>query len=108
MSKMVAPPMLVTGWLCWDIHCEGPETSFYVQAAAWKRALGLRPRSRDDENAAERIAKRNWALLELVAREAFNSGFVRTDNSKGWMIRHDIHESVFLELLSKHADQIVR
>src|SRR5436190_1402106 len=98
-----APPIFVNRQLCWEIHSEGPEMVFWINATTFKYALGLRPRARDDDARAEALARQNWAVLELIARDALSSGRIaKTDASKDWQIHHTIDDSVFRELLKRY------
>jgi hypothetical protein len=101
-------PMFITGKLCWDIHGDGPKLTFWVMATALKSALGLRPRARDDEAKALTLARRNWAVLELIARDAMQSGRVtERGGSKGWSVHYDIDDEAFMHLFSRYESQFV-
>ena len=100
--------MFVARRLCWDIHVDGPETTFFANATTFKYAVGLRPRAREDDAKAETLARKNWAVLELIARDALIAGDVATDSSKGWTINHTIEDETFRRLLDKYRDQFVR
>jgi hypothetical protein len=102
-------PMFIGHRLGWGIHTEDRQTTFWVSATTFKCALGLRPRARADDAKAKTIAHNNWAVLELIARDALRAGrIVRTDASKGWQVHHTIDDSVFCELLDRYGGQIVR
>ena len=108
MPKQISEPMFVARHLCWDIHVDGPETTFFANQTTFKYAMGLRPRASDDDAKAENLARRNWAVLELIAREALSAGDVTTDSSKGWKVNHTIKDETFSRLLNKYSDQFVR
>lgn len=67
--KKVSEPTFITNRLCWDIHVDGPETKFSANATAFKYALGLKPKARADDLKAQALARKNWAVLELIARD---------------------------------------
>jgi hypothetical protein len=103
------PPMFIGQQLYWDIHSDGPEMTFSVRATAFKYAIGLRPRARADNSEADRLAKRNWAVLELIATEALRSGQIsNADASKGWHVHYTLDDVVFTRLFEKHEAQIIR
>jgi len=108
MPANVHPPMLVARRFCWDIASDKAQNTFWVSATTMKYAFGLRPRARADENKVEELARKNWAVLELIARDALASGRVVTDASKGWQIHHEIEDSVFRELFEKYSRMIIR
>jgi len=107
MPKQITKPMFVARHLCWDIHVDGPETTFFANTTTFKYAMGLRPRARDDDAKAQALARKNWAVLELIARDALSAGDVTTDSSKGWKINHTIEDTTFSRLLDKYRDQLV-
>jgi hypothetical protein len=103
-----SPPTFIAGRLCWDIHTDGPETKFWVAATSFKYAVGLRPRARADDAKAKALAVRNWAVLELIARESLSSGRIaKTDASKGWLVHHTIDDAAFSELFVKYRAQVI-
>jgi len=106
MPKPITEPLFVARHLCWDIHVDGPETTFWVNAATFKHALGLRPRASADDSKAQVLARKNWAVLELIARDALGAGQVISDSSKGWKINHTIDDGVFRKLMDKYRAQI--
>jgi hypothetical protein len=109
MPRELTPPMFINGKLCWDIHSDGPELTFWTSATTFKYAMGLRPRAREDDVLGRELAAQNWAVLELIARDALSSGRVaKTDASKGWQIHHTLDDRAFRELLEKYAEQIRR
>ena len=103
------PPMFIAGKLCWDIHNDERQTTFWVSATTFKYAVGLRPRARDDDAAARTLADKNWTVLELIAKEALQTGRIsKTDASKGWQVHHTLDDRVFTDLFKKYEAQIVR
>ena len=108
MPKPIHEPIFIANKLSWDVHVDGPHTTFWASATTFKYALGLRPRAREDEKTAERLAKKNWAILELIGRDALATGAVKTDASKGWQVHHTIDDATFTRLFEKYEDQLVR
>lgn len=108
MPKEITEPMFVARSLCWDIHVDGPQTTFFANQTIFKYAMGLRPRARDDEKKAEALARKNWSVLELIGRDALASGAVKTDASKGWRVTHSIADDSFSRLLKKYDDQLAK
>lgn len=109
MAFDVTPPMFVHRHLIWGVHDETiPDLTFSVSATTFKYAIGLRPRAAADNAIAEDVARRNWALLELIAREAeTEGGIVKTYNHNKWQINHTIDDAAFRKLLERHRAQFI-
>lgn len=109
MSSDSTPPMLTNRHLTWGVHDdEIPDLTFSVSATTFKYAVGLRPRAAADNAAAERIARQNWGLLELIAREAeAHGGVTDTYSHNGWQVNHTIGDTAFRSLLERHRAQLV-
>jgi hypothetical protein len=102
-------PGFVGTQLAWDSHSVNPVMTFWVRGSAFKDALGLRPRVREDEKVALAIARKNWVILERIAEEAVRLGAVkRSSASKDWHVHWTIDDSVFMRLFEQYESEIVR
>jgi hypothetical protein len=101
--------MFILRRLTWGVHDDGiANLTFSVSTSAFKSAVGLRPRAAADTAIAENVARRNWSLLELIAREAqAEGGIIDTYNHNGWQINHTISDDVFRRLLDRHRAQLI-
>jgi len=109
MSFEVAKPMFVSDKLAWGAHGYDREVLFWVPITAFKYAVGLRPRARDDDRPAKDLAVKNWAILELISRDALAAGAATKNSaSKPWQIHYDIDRDVFSRLFTRYEDQVVR
>ena len=108
MAVDITQPMLIHRHLTWGVHDDAiPDLTFSVSASTFKYAIGLRPRAAVDNAAAQHLAHRNWALLELIAREAeTEGGIINTNNHNGWQVNHTIDDEVFRRLLERHRSQL--
>ena len=96
MAVDLTPPMFMHRHLTWGVHDDiVPDLTFSVSASTFKFAVGLRPRAAADHAIAEGIARQNWGLLELIAREAeTQGGIIDTYNHNGWQINHTIDDTI--------------
>jgi hypothetical protein len=104
------PPMFVAGKLGWSIESDEPwGMTFWARATTFKYALGLRPRARDDDRKAAKLAEQNWDVLDRIARDALAEGCARESSaSKSWKRHYDIDDSTFSRLLRKYESRLVR
>jgi hypothetical protein len=109
MAVDITPPTLITRHLTWGVHDDTiTDLTFSVSATTFKYAIGLRPRAAADNAIASDVARQNWALLELIAREAeADGGIIDTYNHNGWQVNHTIDDEVFRRLLKRHRAQLV-
>ena len=109
MPVDITPPMFISRHLTWGVHDDTiPDLTFSVTATTFKYAVGLRPRAVADNAIANDMAQRNWALLELIAREAeAEGGIIDTHNHNGWQVNHTIDDEVFRKLFERHRAQLV-
>jgi hypothetical protein len=109
MSIDLTPPMFIHGILTWGVRDDKiPDLTFSVTATTFKYAVGLRPRAAADNAIAERVARENWGLLELIAREAETQGGITdTYNHNGWQINHTIDDTIFRKLFERRRAQLV-
>jgi hypothetical protein len=109
MAVNVTRPMFTHRSLTWGVHDDTiTDLTFSVSASTFKYAIGLRPRAAVDNAKAEKFARENWALLELIAREAeTEGGIVKAYNHSGWRINHTIDDEVFRKLLERHRIQMI-
>jgi hypothetical protein len=110
MAVDVMPPMFIHRVLTWGVHDkEIPDLTFSVSASTFKYAIGLRPLAKADHVVAENVARQNWPLLELIAREAqAEGGIIDTHDHNGWQVNHTISDEVFRTLLERHRAQLIR
>jgi hypothetical protein len=109
MAIDITPPMFISRRLTWGVHDDTiTDLTFSVSATTFKYAVGLRPRAAADDTIADDVARRNWAVLELIAREAeAEGGIIDTYNHNGWQIKHTIDDAVFRKLLGLHRAQLI-
>jgi hypothetical protein len=109
MAVHLTPPMFMHRHLTWGVHDDTiTDLTFSVTASTFKYAIGLRPRTAADHAIAEGIARGNWALLELIAREAqAEGGIIDTYNHNGWQVKHTIDDAAFRKLFERHRAQLV-
>lgn len=109
MGVDITPPTIISHHLTWGVHDDTiTDLTFSVSATTFKYAVGLRPRAAADTAIAIDVAHRNWALLELIAREAeAEGGITGTYNHNGWQVNHTIADEVFRKLLERHRAQLV-
>src|SRR3954449_7848653 len=107
MAHEPTRPLIVTTTLVFGVYFD-PYAKFEIRVSDLKTALGLRPRAREDTRKAEDLARRNWALLELIAREALDSGRVTGRSVKQLQTNYTFDFRTFTELLDKHEAQFQR
>ena len=102
------PRYTTQGALSFGVHFA--DAVFEIRSSDFKYALDLKPYAKSDEKKALDIARNNWPVLELIAREALDSG--RVTLKPGQKPRATIHYVIdfetFCELLERHEKQIVR
>lgn len=110
MAIEVMSPSFIHHELTWGVPDDTiPDLTFSVRASTFKYALGLRPRAAADTKIAQRLARQNWELLKLIAREAeAEGGIIKTHNHNGWRINRTIDDAIFSRLLDRHRSQLVR
>jgi hypothetical protein len=109
MALDITQPMFTHHDLTWGVHDDPiPDLTFSVTASTFKYAMGLRPRAAADNAVAQALARRNWALIELIAREAeAEGGIINTNNHNGWQVNRTIDSEVFRRLLERHRSQLI-
>jgi predicted transcriptional regulator len=109
MALDITPPMIIANRLTWGVQdATIPDLTFSVSVRTFKLALGLRPRAAAANAIANDIAHQNWAVLELIAREAeAEGGIIATHNHNGWQINHTIDDAVFRKSLKRRWAQVV-
>jgi hypothetical protein len=88
--------------LTFGVHFDSDAT-FKINATDFKYALELKPRAQTDHKRAVDLARKNWDVLELIAKEALDSDRVKRKEIKPWIIHYTIDFLTFSELLDKHA-----
>lgn len=109
MPIHVAEPMFVTDKLAWGLHGYDREVLVWVPVTAFKYALRLRPKALADDALARDLAVKNWAVLELIGRDALAAGVaIKSSASKDWQVHYDIDRSAFARLFERYEAQVVR
>ncbi len=88
--------------LTFGVHFD-PNAIFKINATNLKYALELKPRAQADHKRALDLARMNWDVLELIAKEALDSGRVERKEVKPWIIHYTIDFLTLSELLDKHS-----